>query len=429
VWAFSKWSNGGAAAQTITVPASPAGGSTYLATYQPVGHLTINGAVAGLSVNVNGTACSVPCDIRQPVGTQIDIGAPQSLPLGPGSRQDFLGWSGGASGGVGDLILTLGAAPVAVTANYHVLNALATSANPSGGATWTLQPGSPDGFYDAQTTVSVAVTAVSGYRFRNWAGDLSGSSQSGSVQMGAPRAVQAVLDKVPFVPPAGVGNGAGSTPQSGVAAGSVVSIFGMNLAAGTATPADNLLPQSLAGVTVQLSGRLMPLFFVSPAQINLQLPSDVAQGAQTLIISSGGQPDVQAAFTVVQDAPGLFQNIVNGQSFALAAHADGSAVTTASPAVLGELLTVYGTGFGPTSPARPEGFPVPQSPLCVALDPVSILAGPDTLSPVNTFAAPGSVGTDAVQFRLTDSALSGTNAAFTLTIGGQQSNTVLIPVQ
>ena len=143
---------------------------------------------------------------------------------------------------------------------------------------WTVQPASPDGFYSAAATVNVSVTPLPGFKFRSWTGDLSGTSPAGAVAMTAPRAVMAILDKVPYVSPAGVENGAGSTPVAAVAPGSVVSVFGANLAAGTAVGAANPLPQTLGGVTVTIGQQFMPIFFASPGQINFQLPDGVALG-------------------------------------------------------------------------------------------------------------------------------------------------------
>ena len=48
VWGFAGWSNGGAAAQSVTVPASAVGqGMRYVATYTPVGHLTVTSTFTG----------------------------------------------------------------------------------------------------------------------------------------------------------------------------------------------------------------------------------------------------------------------------------------------------------------------------------------------------------------------------------------------
>ncbi|MDR3701152.1 MAG: hypothetical protein P4L56_16010 [Candidatus Sulfopaludibacter sp.] len=429
IWAFSDWSNGGTRTQNVTVPQSSVGtGMRMVADYTQLGHLTVTSPLSGLSVSVNGSACAVPCDIQQPLGTQITIATPASVPVSAVSRQDFAGWSNGA--GTGPLSVTLGTSAVTVAANYHQMNYLATATAPSGAASFSLQPASPDSFYDSQANVTVAVAPLPGFRFQNWSGDLTGSTLSGTLSMSAPRSVQAVFKKVPYIAPGGVSNGAGSTPQSGVAAGSVVSIFGANLADSTALGPASPMAQTLGGLTLQAGGRLLPLFFVSPTQINFQLPDDLQPGVQTVTVSGQGQPDVQASFTIVQDAPGLFPMAVNDQTYAVATHADGTPVTLTAPVQQGETITLYGTGFGPTTPARPFGFAIPDSPSYALNDGVTIQIGSAApVVPVAAYAVPESVGVDAVQFTLGSDAPSGTTAQLTVTINGQVSNMVLLPIQ
>ena len=304
IWAFSSWSNGGAAAQSLTVPASAAGvGIRLVATYTPVGHLIVSSSLAGLSVMVNGASCATPCDTQGPVDRTVALSAPASVPQGNGTRSDFLGWPGSGSAGT-DWSVTLTADPINISANYHTMNRLAAAAAPPQGASWALQPGSPDGYYDSQATVSVAVTALPGYRFHSWSGDLSGTKPLGVLAMNQPHSVLAQLDPVPYIAPTGVANAAGTTTaQPGVAAGSVVAIFGASLASAAAVAPNGPLPQTLGGITVQSGGRLLPLFFVSPTQINVQMPDDMPLGNQTLTVSSLGQPDVQAGFNVVKRRP------------------------------------------------------------------------------------------------------------------------------
>src|SRR5262249_11396695 len=158
--------------------------------------------------------------------------------------------------------------PVTLNANYRLMNHLAASATPPEGATWTMQPASSDGYYEAAASVSVAVTTLPGYRFGSWGGDLTGSRPVGVVSMNAPRAITARRDRWPYMAPAGVGNAAGTTPAKAVAPGSVVAILGASLASDTTTGPASPLAQTLAGLTVRLGDRLMPLFFVSPKQIN-----------------------------------------------------------------------------------------------------------------------------------------------------------------
>jgi uncharacterized protein (TIGR03437 family) len=430
VWTFSGWSNGGPAAQSVTVPASAVGvGIRMVATYVPTGHLIVNSTVSGVTVTVNGTSCATPCDLKQAVGSQIDVGAPPVVNQTGTTRQSFSGWTGGSTGGPSDLMVTLTSDPITVYANYNVMNYLSVTASPASAATFTMQPSSPDGFYATNATVIVTAAPQPGYKFQSWSGDLAGANTSGSVSMNSPRTLLATLTKSPYVGPTAVENGAGSTPVTAVAPGSIVSIFGANLAAGTSVSAASPLPQTLGGVSVMLGNSLLPLFFVSPAQINLQLPNGVAPGSANLTIIAAGLPNVTTGLTITQDAPGLFQQAVNNQSFALAFHADGTLVTQAAPAIIGELLTLYGTGFGATNPTRLEGFSIPASPVYNLVDPVSLAIGGDTLSPSAGFALPGSVGIDAVQFTLADRTQSGTTVPLSLTINGQQSNTVMLPVK
>ena len=94
-WAFSSWSNGGAASQALTIPASAAGmGIRLTATYTPMGQLTVSSSLAGLAVQVDGASCATPCSVVRPVGTTVRVSAPASVPQANGSRQDFLGWPG-----------------------------------------------------------------------------------------------------------------------------------------------------------------------------------------------------------------------------------------------------------------------------------------------------------------------------------------------
>lgn len=429
VWAFSAWSNGGPAVQDFTVPANGADIGVHLnATYNPVGHLTVTSSLGGLTVQVDGSSCATPCDVLRPVGTTVRVNAPSSIPVADGVRADFMGWPGSGTTAP-DWSATLTGDPVALVANYQMMNRLAASSAPPQGATWSITPSSPDGFYDAQAMVSVGVTPLPGFRFHGWSGDLAGTKPAGVLAMTSPRSVQALLDRSPYIAPTGVSNGAGTTPQAGLAPGSVVSVFGASFATDMTAGPTSPLVQTLGGVTVRVGDRFLPLIFVSPSQINLQLPDDLPLGAQTLTVSSQGLPDVQAGFTVVRDAPGLFAQMVNDQSFALVVHEDGSPVTSDAPALHGELLTVYGTGFGPADHGRPEGFTVPSDPPFLIVDTPNVLVGDAVLVASSAFVVPGRIGIDAVQFRLDDTAPTGTNASLHVTINGQDSNTVLLPVK
>ncbi len=424
-WRFREWSNGGPAEQEVEIAEQHvAAGLRLTALYEPLGRLEIQTTAApGLSVEVDGQECRMPCRVERPMGAQVRVRAAATAPVSESSRLDFQGWN---DGGPAERTVIIGAADQLLTSAYKLFHRLKVAAEPAEGVRWRLEPESADGFYGAGEQVMVAADVKPGYRFLHWEGDLTGSFATAVVPMTAPRAVLARLDPVPFVPPAGVRNAAAETPDPVVAPGSAIAILGVNLAPYAEGGPESPLAQTIAGVTVRLGSRMLPLYAVSPGQVNALLPSDVEEGVQTLAIKREGKPETRAEAQVARNAPGLFVRDVNGQAFAVAAHEDGSAVTPEAPARAGELITLYGTGFGPCLRTPPDGFAVPDTPAYPLADPVEILAGESVATPEFSGAAPGRVGVTAVRFRLG----SGAGALeLKARVNGRESNSVLLPVE
>src|SRR5205814_9728446 len=124
-----------------------------------------------------------------------------------------------------------------------------------------------DMFYPADSLVNVTVQTKPGFKFRRWDGDLTGTYRSGTLMMSSPHGVVALVDRVPFIAPAGVRNVAGETPDGTVAPGSLIAILGESLATREETGRVNPLAQTIAGVTVTIADRLLPMLSVSPQQI------------------------------------------------------------------------------------------------------------------------------------------------------------------
>jgi uncharacterized protein (TIGR03437 family) len=140
-------------------------------------------------------------------------------------------------------------------------------------------------------------------------------------------------------------------------------------------------------------------------------------------------PDFSSDFTIVRNAPGLLPVLLDGQAYAMVMHEDGTPVTAAAPARRGELLTAYGTGFGPTDHVRPEGIAIPPAPLHRILDPVTLQVGSSAITPESAFAAPGQVGVDLIQFRLDASAPSGAAIPLSVSVNGVNGNILPLPIQ
>jgi uncharacterized protein (TIGR03437 family) len=415
-WTWRDWSNGAAATQTVSVTQAQAStGIRMTADYDAGSSINVNSVPAGLTLTVDGSSCITPCSVQKPVGTSVAITAPSSVAGANGVRYDFAGWDGASNGTV-----VAAAGLQTVTAKYQTLYRLSWSSRPANTGSWQILPSSPDGYFAAGTQLTVTFTPATGWQFQNWTLDLSGTADPASIVMAAPHNIQAVAGPAAPVSSAPmVVNAASQTPD--VAPGSLLTLYGTNLATGTGTaptgPDAGPLPQTLAGVTLVCAGQLAPLLYVSPQQINFLLPSGLTTGPQTVEVHNSSGNVVAANFQVVPAAPGLFS----------AAHADGTAINAAAPASPGETILVYGTGFGGYQQPFPDGFPAPNLPPDPLLNTVQIVVNGESIVPAFAGAAPGMIGVAVTRFTLPADLQSG-NWDLAETVNGAGSNTITIPV-
>ena len=423
---FVGWSNKGDATQEVTVPAG--NGFVVNATYELLGQVQVSSNVPGVQVLVDGEPCGSPCIVDRTAGSKAEFSVSRLVSVNPFSRFEFDSWSDGRISN--SITLGFTGDVQRITAGFHAAYLLQSGSDPEGAASFKFSPASSDGFFAEGTPVTVAATPKGGFRFRRWQGDLSGSFATGFLSMIGPRSVVALLDKVPFIPPAGVKNAAADTADGSVAPGSIVAIYGENLAGSLEAGRMNPLAQTLGNVYVTVNDSFLPLLFVSPGQINAQIPSDLADGDYTLKVHWLGQPDVSGSFTVKRNAPGLYTRPnEKGLALALATHEDGSAVTADSPARRDEKITLYGTGFGPYDHKVIDGFVVPDSDTFLVADPVAVLAGELTLKPASAKAAAGMVGTTVVEVTLASGMAGGGSLDLAVAVNGVQSNRVVLPVE
>jgi len=425
-YTFQGWSNSGAAAQTVTVDQNAVtNGLRLTAVYSELNRVVVQSNPPGLTLQVDGAACQTPCNIDRTSGAQVHVTAPATIAEGSGARLNFSSWS---DGGAADHTYTVSANLATVTANYQTFYQLSASSNPANGVTFHFSPASSDMFYPQNTQVTVNVTANPGFTFRRWDGALSGTYPAGVVTMAAPQTIVALLDKIPFVAPAGVQNAAASTPSSKVAPGSIIAIYGQELAPSLEVGPVNPLTQSINGVTVSVNDMILPLLFVSPGQINAQVPWELPDGNYTLEIHSLGQPDVSGAIAVARNAPGLFTQTIDSTQYAIAFHEDGSLITPGSPAKSGETVALLGTGLGPFKGELIDGF-FPSDPPPVLSDSVRVTAGSHNPDTIWAGAAPGYTGLALTKFEVPAGASAGATLSLTISVNGVKSNTVMLPVE
>jgi uncharacterized protein (TIGR03437 family) len=163
---------------------------------------------------------------------------------------------------------------------------------------------------------------------------------------------------------AGVVNAA-SFAQGPVAPGSMISIFGTGLATKTVQASSLPLPTNLDGTTATVGGLAVPLFFVSPGQINAQLPFQVSAGSAQLIVRNSSGSTATRSITIAVASPGVFTITSDGKGNAIAVHADFRLVRkiTGENAQADETIILFCTGLGAVDNFSSAGTVAPSSPL------------------------------------------------------------------
>lgn len=428
VWTFSSWSDGGAQSHTVTVPTNSTSGITLGATYTEQGQSTITSSPPGLTFTIDGNTCTTPCTVNKAAGATSTIVIPSSVPVSTGMRYDFQSWSDGSTATTRTITYTSSA--FTLSANYQTSFQLTGAASPAKAGSFTFNPTSPDGYYASGTQVAITAVAVGGYKFVEWTGSLAGTINPSTLQMSSPLAVVANFVSVPYIPPAGIQSATGPTVDGSVAAGSLISIYGQSLAPALAIGPSDPLAQQIAGTTVTVGGYILPLMFVSPTLINAQVPWEIQPGTYTLTVENTGQPNVPATLVISAVSPGAFTQ-PNAQQLplVLATHQNGTPVTLDSPAIQGEQITIYGTGFGPYDQPAVDGFPAAAGSTYNLLDPIVINSDIGPLQPDWAGAATGLVGVAVAQLTIGPNFPTATNLNITITVNGKNSTALVLPLQ
>ncbi|MFZ0937168.1 MAG: TIGR03118 family protein [Bryobacteraceae bacterium] len=214
------------------------------------------------------------------------------------------------------------------------------------------------------------------------------------------------IQPVPSFPVTGIQN-AGSFLASDMAPNTWVALKGAALAPLPVgwTVTGNILPSTVGGVGVTVNGEAAPVSFVSNTQINFLVPADIVPGPVRIETTNNGLSSAFVSTTALLTAPSFLlfgTNATNGHLYPAAAHANNTPIgpagllsgVTTTPAVPGETIVLYGTGFGATNPPIPNGQIVP-SPLPLPAWPTVVM---DAIEAQVTFA--GLVGPGLYQINV-----------------------------
>ena len=237
-----------------------------------------------------------------------------------------------------------------------------------------------------------------------------------------------------FIAPGAIAEGgvvhAASWRTGPLAPGQIFSINGEGLGPpnGAAGQFDSSgsLERQVSGVAVLVNGISVPVFFAGDGQINAQAPYSLQQASQARVsVSYFGESSNEVVTSVAATAPGLFE-YPGEPGRVLAVHTDGPLNAPGHPARAGDIVVLYATGEGVTTPPLGDGVP--------AVDPypqpaatVTLLIDGQPADLLYAGSAPGFVGLMQINARV-PGGVSG-EVPVTLAAGTQVSKTVTLSVE
>lgn len=237
----------------------------------------------------------------------------------------------------------------------HTNSAYSQSLSATGGMppyTWSASGGAPGLTLSTAGAWFGTPTTPGTYSFTVQVSDTAGAFASAPFQLTINQPSPAIMAAVSSASPVG------GLP---VTTGSWVAVYGTNLAPtgdsrlwnSSTEIVNGKLPASLDGTSVTVNGKPATVEYISPGQVNIQMPDDTVTGPVPVVVTTTAA-GASNSFMVnyAQFSPGFFPATA---PYIVAQHADNSYVTASSPALPGEVIVLWGGGMGPASPAVPSG--------------------------------------------------------------------------
>jgi len=194
-------------------------------------------------------------------------------------------------------------------------------------------------------------------------------------------------------------------------------------------------PASLDGVRVLVNGTPAYVSYVSAGQINAQLPAGIPSGGPVqIVVNNDGTASSPVQFSVQPIAPGLLAPAafkVGEVQYVVAVKQNGSLVSNGTVpgipeawAVPGEVLTLYGTGFGPLTPdSGMQSGQIAQGQTRIAAA-IEVRIGGQAAEVLYAGMAPGLVGVYQLNVKVPEG-LSG-NQEFAVSVNGEGPRQALV---
>ena len=217
---------------------------------------------------------------------------------------------------------------------------------------------------------------------------------------------------------------AASFALNSLAPGGLFTIFTYGLSMPTVGATDVPFPVSVGGVSVQVNGLGVPLLYVSPTQVNAQLPYETPPGPANLVLEANGSYSAAIPVVISPTAPGLFlyqgnRAVVQNQDYTLNA--------SANPANVGSVIFAYYTGQGPLDRPVSTGAAAPSNVLSRPTNATLATVGGLPAQVLFSGMTPGFVG--LAQANIVIPNLASGDYPLVIIVGGVASNGGVISVR
>ena len=189
-------------------------------------------------------------------------------------------------------------------------------------------------------------------------------------------------------------NSAGFTAGSPASPGAILSAFGAFTGSATTAASGFPLPRKLGETEVFLGDASVPLYSAAPGQVNFVVPSSLAPGQYVMEDRVGGQRVARGSITNVPRAPGLFPVLVDQDA-------------RMNRGKRGGIITIYGSGQGPVSPAVADGAAAAANPLSRTTTDPAVFIGGRRATILYSGLAPGFAGLWQINAQISQDTLSG----------------------
>jgi uncharacterized protein (TIGR03437 family) len=173
-----------------------------------------------------------------------------------------------------------------------------------------------------------------------------------------------------------VTNGASNLASASISPGEIIVFYGSGLGPAQLAVAtlgsEGLYDAQLAGTSVAINGIQAPMIYTSATQVSVIAPYGITGTTAQITAEYQGQTSAAFSVPIASSAPGMFTSSSTGMGQAAAINQDGVTINSAAnPARVGDVISLYATGEGQTTPlgvdGKPATVPLPRPNLRVSV--------------------------------------------------------------